>query len=65
MRADDIDLDFPQDNLWDAVPGKSKAAAEGYWLFIKPPKKEGKHKIHFHALEDDFEIEITHYLTVK
>jgi hypothetical protein len=65
-KTDIFDLDFPADNLWDATPTKgkpAKAMADGYWLFIKPPKP-GKHTIHFHAVEDDFEIEVAHYLEI-
>jgi hypothetical protein len=64
LRTDIFDLKFPRDNLWDAVADDSEAVADGYWLFIKPPKLRGPHTIHFHAVEDDFEIEVMHYLTV-
>ena len=58
-----FDLTYEEDNLWDAVPGDCKALVDGFWLFIRPPKEAGEHTIYFHAIEDDFECEITHYLT--
>jgi hypothetical protein len=60
-----FDLDFQNDNLWDAMPIKSKAMADGYWIFIQPPEPNSQHTIYFHAVEDDFEIEVMHYLTVQ
>lgn len=67
QSTDVFDLNFPKgvDNLWDAIGGPSKAVADGYWLFIKPLQKPGKHTIYFHAIEDDFENEVMFYLTVN
>jgi hypothetical protein len=60
----EFSLDFPSDNLFDAVELKnSTAISDGYWLFLEPPPP-GPHTINFQALEDDFEIDVKYYLDV-
>ncbi len=37
-------IDFPEDNIWGAVPGPSKSVSKGY-LFILRPLDTGHHRI--------------------
>jgi len=41
-------LDVCRDNWLDISPGLIKAAADGYWVFLKP-LNTGKHEIYFHG----------------
>lgn len=43
-----FDLDVCKDNWLDISPGLIKAAADGYWVFLKP-LDIGKHDIYFHG----------------
>jgi len=63
VRTGMFDLNFPVDNIFDCASGPSKASSDGYWLFLKPLPGP-QHTIHFNAIEDDYSIELTYYITV-
>jgi hypothetical protein len=58
-----FDIIFPQDNIWGAKAGLTRAAADGYWLFLKP-LQPGKHTIYFFGRGPHFFTETTYYLSV-
>ncbi len=55
VGSDFYDLIFPDDNVYDLVPGLTRSVCNGYWIFLKP-LPVGKHNIYFHGeclLEED------------
>ena len=46
-------IDFPEDNIWGAVPGPSKSVTKGF-LFILRPLEEGAHRIVIHIVDAVF-----------
>jgi hypothetical protein len=40
------DLVFPENNVYNVQPGKTRSVCDGYWLFIKPFQL-GKHTVYF------------------
>lgn len=44
VKSPIFDVVLPENNLFDGVPGPTKGASDGYWLFLKPLNK-GKHRI--------------------
>ncbi len=41
-----FDVTLPEDNIWGVKAGPTRAAADGYWLFLEP-LSEGVHTIQF------------------
>ena len=41
-------LNFPENNWMGISSGSIKAAADGYWVFLRPPKP-GRHDLFFHG----------------
>ena len=41
-----FDLVFPEDNVYDVRPGKTRSVCDGFWLFLKP-LESGKHHVRF------------------
>jgi hypothetical protein len=39
-----FDVILPEDNLFNGIPGRTRGAADGYWLFLQPLSK-GEHNI--------------------
>jgi hypothetical protein len=58
-----FDVTFPEDNIWGVKAGPTRAAADGYWLFLRPLSK-GKHTIHIYGRGAHFENEVTYDLMV-
>jgi hypothetical protein len=46
IESGSFDVTLPQDNIWGVKPGLTRAAADGFWLFLKPLQR-GKHQIQF------------------
>lgn len=47
VQSEVFDLVFPDNPVYDGVkPGKTRAACNGYWIFIKP-LRTGQHELHF------------------
>ncbi|MDQ3838873.1 MAG: hypothetical protein M3297_06350 [Thermoproteota archaeon] len=44
IRSPVFDVVLPRNNLFEGTPGPTRGAADGYWLFLKPPSR-GKHNI--------------------
>jgi hypothetical protein len=61
-----FDVNLPQDNICGVKPGKTRAAAEGYWIFLKPLPK-GMHTIQFSGscLAGTINIGTNYYLEVR
>jgi hypothetical protein len=61
-----FDANLPQDNIWGVKPGKTRAAADGYWIFLKPLPK-GMHTLQFNAscLAGTINIGTNYYLEVR
>lgn len=50
-------IDFPEDNVWGAVPGPSRSVTKGF-MFVLRPLDEGRHRIKWvlhHDVFGDFE----------
>jgi len=59
-----FDVAIAENNLFEIKAGSTKAASDGYWIFLEPLPK-GEHTIHFHGIEHDFETEVNYRLTVQ
>jgi hypothetical protein len=66
VESGPFDAVLPQDNIWGAKAGLTRAAADGYWLFLKP-LQPGKHQIQFggSCLAGTVNIGTLYFLTVK
>jgi hypothetical protein len=60
-----FDIIIPEDNICGVKPGESRAAADGYWIFLRP-LSPGRHTIEFFGKDLDlFETGVTYELTVR
>jgi hypothetical protein len=59
-----FDLDLPDDNIWNIKMGRTRAASDGFWLFLKP-LSEGDHTIEFHGVEPHFETHVRYHINVS
>jgi hypothetical protein len=59
-----FDVILPQDNLWGIKAGPTRAAADGYWVFLNS-LSPGRHTVRFYGKDPDFETGVTYDLTVK
>jgi hypothetical protein len=61
-----FDIIVPEDNIWGVKPGKTRAAADGYWIFLKPLPK-GMHTLQFNGscLAGTINIGTNYYLEVR
>jgi hypothetical protein len=61
-----FDVNLPEDNIWDVKPGKTRAAADGYWIFLKPLPK-GMHTLQFNGscLAGTINIGTNYHLEVR
>ncbi len=68
-----FDVEFPNNPIYDASPGRSKAVADGYYI-ITDVLPEGNHEIHFkssltcqgaNCFEPQFETDVTYKITVR
>ena len=59
-----FDITLPQDNIWGVKAGPTRAAADGYWIFLKP-LSVGNHTIHASGRGAHFQTEVTYELTVR
>jgi hypothetical protein len=46
VRSEVFDLTFPEHNVYDVRPGRTRSVCDGYWLFIKP-LRPGIHFLYF------------------
>jgi hypothetical protein len=58
----DLDL-VVEGNIWNIQPGPTKAASDGFWVFLKP-LSEGKHTISFQGVEPNFKTRVTYNITI-
>jgi hypothetical protein len=63
-RTMPFDAVFPPNNIWGVKPGPTRAAADGYWLFLKP-LSSGKHTIYFSGRGPHFFTEVAYSLSVE
>ena len=61
-----FDVNLPQGNIWGVKPGKTRAAADGYWIFLKPLPK-GMHTLQFNGscLAGTINIGTNYHLEVR
>jgi hypothetical protein len=62
-----FDMTLPKDNLFHGKPGQTKAASDGYWIFLKP-MPQGKNReltIHFRGIEDDYRTQTTYHIILQ
>lgn len=59
-----FELYLPNNNIWNIAPGPTRAASDGFWIFLQP-LPDGDHRIYFHGIEPNFETEITYYISIK
>ena len=73
IHTDPFDVVFPDNALYNAAPGKSKAVADGHYIMTDVLPK-GKHEIHYKSsltcegedcLEPNHEADIKYTLTVE
>jgi len=73
IHTDAFDVVFPENMLYSAAPGKSKAVADGYYI-ITDVLPKGKHEVHYKSslrcegedcFEPEFEQDIKYALTVE
>jgi hypothetical protein len=46
VESPPFDVTHPEDNIWGVKGGPTRAAGDGYWLFMKP-LPQGNHQIQF------------------
>lgn len=46
LKSPMFELTLPKDNVLGVLPGNTKSASDGYWVFLKP-LHVGRHEIHF------------------
>lgn len=46
VQSPPFDVKYPEDNMFGAPSGTTRAVSDGYWIFLKPLPK-GKHEIYF------------------
>jgi hypothetical protein len=66
-RLDSVfDITFSENNIFNTHSGKTKAATDGYWVFIKENVfKEGeKHTIWFRGITQYYSTEVTYSITI-
>lgn len=60
-----FDVTLPEDNIWGKKSGPTRAAADGYWIFLRS-LSPGRHTIRFFGSDlDGFETGVTYDLTVN
>jgi hypothetical protein len=62
-----FDLTLPENNLFHGEPGPTRAASDGYWIFLKP-LSQGKNReltIHFRGIEDDYRTQATYNIVLE
>ena len=68
-----FDVEFPNDPIYYASPGKTKAVADGYYIITEVLPK-GNHEIHFkssltcqgaNCMEPHFDTDVTYKITVQ
>jgi len=65
VYSDSFDLQFAKDNLFTHQGGKTKAAADGYWCFLKENFfQRGQHTIWFHGVGEYYQTEVTYVLDI-
>jgi hypothetical protein len=64
--SDEFDLDMVQDNLFTRQGGKYKAAADGYWCFIKENSlPKGDNTLWFRGIAEYYQTEVEYLLHVQ
>ncbi len=73
IHTDAFDVVFPENAIYEASPGKSKAVADGHYI-ITDVLPKGKHEVHFKSslrcegidcYEPEFEQDIKYTITVE
>jgi hypothetical protein len=59
-----FDLLLSENNIWNIQAGATKAASDGFWLFLEP-LNEGIHSIFFHGVEPNFETQVIYHIAIK
>ena len=61
-----FDLVFPKNNVYSVPEGRTRAASNGFWVFLEP-LSAGEHEIYFKGVhrQPDFNIEVTYHLFIK
>jgi hypothetical protein len=63
IQSGPFELFVPDNNIWDIKPGPTKAASDGFWVFLGP-LSDGNHTIRFHGIEPNYETAVTYNLTI-
>lgn len=66
VRSRIFDVLFPENNVYNAKPGQTRAASDGFWLFLKP-LSPGLHQIHTYGscLLGKIRIEVKYNMRVQ
>jgi hypothetical protein len=59
-----FNLDLIDNNIWGIKPGPTKAASDGFWIFLKPLPL-GEHIIKFQGIEPNFRTDVTYNITIN
>jgi hypothetical protein len=62
-----FDMTLPSDNLFYGNRGYTKAASDGYWIFLKPMSqgRNQKLKIDFSGIEDEYRTEVNYNILLQ
>lgn len=64
--SEEIDLDMVQNNLFTREGRKCKAAADGYWCFIKENSlPKGENTLWFRGVEEYYQTEVDYLLDIQ
>ena len=60
-----FDIILPKNNILGVKAGPSRAASDGYWVFLKALNGKGNHTIHFIGYEPDLHIDVTYIIRMR
>jgi hypothetical protein len=64
IRSGPFDINLPFNNVWNVIPGPTKAVSDGFWIFLGP-LNDGEHTLRIQGIEPNFQTKVTYRLIIK
>ena len=64
VQSGAFELMIPENNCCGLLPGRTKAATDGFWICLRP-LSSGNHELYFSGSEPNFHTEVKYQLLVK
>ncbi len=64
IQVGPFDLTISPNNIWNIVPGLTKAVSDGFWVFLES-LSDGDHTIRFRGIEPNFETGVIYNIIIK